>query len=213
MRVIEHEEKFYEESLEGGELDLREKNSYVYIEAAFKKPMVVLGWGISGKKGMLHGTGTERRGVVTEYKMKFMTHTSDWVFINNSKTGNEVYTNIFDKYMLSLINFLSNRIHITSCGGLIMCAVLHGDIYNMDFSKERLEILYENEYLVFFTIVMSVLEKNSPRNSRFPVRLVFVINVSFFLLPSSATVKMDKGENMEMFVMQRTMTLLASLIK
>jgi hypothetical protein len=92
--------------------------------------MVVLGWGISGKKGMLHGTGTERRGVVTEYKMKFMTHTSDWVFINNSKTGNEVYTNIFNKYMLSLINFLSNRIRITSCGGFNnVCRITWGVIW------------------------------------------------------------------------------------
>ena len=101
MRPIEHEEKFYEESLEDGQLDLREKNAYVYIEVAFKKPMVVLGWGISGKRGMLQGTGTERRGVVTEYKMKFMTRTSDWVFINNSKTGNEVYKNKWYSYRVA----------------------------------------------------------------------------------------------------------------
>jgi hypothetical protein len=101
LRPIEHEEKFYEESLEDGQLDLREKNAYVYIELAFKKPMVVLGWGISGKRGMLHGTGTERRGLVTEYIMKFMTQTSDWVFINNSKTGNEVYKNNWYSYRVA----------------------------------------------------------------------------------------------------------------
>ena len=88
--------------------------------------MILLGWGIAGKKGMLQGTGTERRGVVTEYVMKFMTQKSDWVFINNSKTGNEVYKNNFNKYMLLLISFLSNRIRITFTWGLIMCAVLHG---------------------------------------------------------------------------------------
>lgn len=106
MRPIEHEQTFYEQSLEDGQLDLREKNAYVYVEIAFKRPMVVFGWGISGKKGMLQGTGTERRGVVTEYVMKFMTQNSDWVFINNSKTGNEVYKNNFNRYILSLISFL-----------------------------------------------------------------------------------------------------------
>jgi len=75
-----------------------------------------------------------------------------------------------------------------------MCAVLHGGC-NMDFSKWRPEILHEIEYLVFHSyFVFFGKQLFFFRNSRFPVRSVFVINVSLFT--SSVTVKMDYEENM-----------------
>lgn len=51
---------------------------------------MLLGWQISGKGGMLNATGRERRGLVTEYKIKFLTRSGDWACINNSRTGKEV---------------------------------------------------------------------------------------------------------------------------
>jgi hypothetical protein len=51
----------------------------------------------------------------------------------------------------------------------------------MDFSKWRLEILYEIKYLVFHNyFVFFWKKKNFFRNSRFLVRSVFVINVTLF---------------------------------
>jgi len=87
-------------------------------------------------------------------------------------------------------------------GGVIMCAVLHGGGgCNIDFSKWRPEILHEIGYLVFHNYFVSFRKKkNFFRNSRFPIRSVFFINVKKMyrcLLPSSATVKMDYEENME----------------
>jgi len=60
-------------------------------------------------------------------------------------------------------------------GSVIMCAVLHGGGYNIDFSKWQPKILHEIDYFVFFGKQFFFF-----RNSRFPVRSVFVINVSLF---------------------------------
>jgi hypothetical protein len=65
----------------------------------------------------------------------------------------------------------------------------------MDFSKWRLEILHEIEYLVFLNYFVFPWKNKFFRNSRFPVRSVIVINVS--LLNSAVTVKMDYEENIE----------------
>ena len=66
----------------------------------------------------------------------------------------------------------------------------------MYFSKWQTEILHDIEYLFFFTIMMSFLEKKNFPEFTFCGPIIFVINVSF-LTKSSATVKMDNEENME----------------
>ena len=65
----------------------------------------------------------------------------------------------------------------------------------MNFSKWRLEILHEIEYLVFLNYFVFPWKNKFFRNSRFPDRSVIVINVS--LLNSAVTVKMDYEENIE----------------
>jgi len=71
-----------------------------------------------------------------------------------------------------------------------MCAVLHMGC-NMDFSKWRPEILHEMKYLVFFFE-----KKKYLSNSCFPSDQ-FSLLMYLCLLPSSATVKMDNGENIK----------------
>ena len=68
----------------------------------------------------------------------------------------------------------------------------------MDFSKWQPEILHEIEYKMYlvFHNYFVFFENLFFRNSRFPVRSVFVINVSLFT-SVSVTVKMDYEENME----------------
>ena len=64
---------------------------------------------------------------------------------------------------------------------VITWSVLHGRGCNRDFSKWRLEILHEIEYLVFHNyFVFFGKKKFFFRNSRFPIRSVFVISVSLF---------------------------------
>jgi hypothetical protein len=74
-----------------------------------------------------------------------------------------------------------------------MCAVLHG--CNLDFSKCRPEGLHEIGYLVF-TIIMSFLETKFFPEIHIFRSDQFSLLMYLCLLSSSATVKMDNGENM-----------------
>jgi len=70
----------------------------------------------------------------------------------------------------------------------------------MDFSKWRPEILNEIEYLVFNNYnVFVFFWKFTPPPLEFTFFLSdqFLLLIYLCLLPSSATVKMDNGENME----------------
>jgi hypothetical protein len=67
---------------------------------------------------------------------------------------------------------------------------------NMDFSKWPQEILHEIEYLVFHNYNVFFGKKIFSRNSRFPVRSVFVINVSLFT-SVVCYCQNGKGGNME----------------
>jgi hypothetical protein len=69
----------------------------------------------------------------------------------------------------------------------------------MDFSKWRLEILHEIEYLVFHNYFVFFEKKKFFRNSEINVFRLDQFSLLMYrcLLPSSATVKMDYEENME----------------
>ena len=62
----------------------------------------------------------------------------------------------------------------------------------MDFSKWRLDILHEYEYVVF-----SHLDNKISHGIHVFRTDLFSLLMYLFLLPSSATVKMDNEENME----------------
>lgn len=83
-------ENVYKDELDNDKVNLKERNEFVYQLVKFTKPQVILGWQISGKEGMLNATGRDRRGVVTEYIVKFLQRSGQWAHINNSHTGKEV---------------------------------------------------------------------------------------------------------------------------
>ena len=105
---------------------------------------------------------------------------------------------------------------VISPRGVITWSVLHGGCNNlcrttsgrnMDFSKWRPEILHEIEYLVFLNYFVFSWKKKFFRNSRFPVRSVFLL-MCRCLAPPQLLSKWITTKTSKMLVMQLMMTLL-----
>uniref|UniRef100_A0A8W8IFG2 F5/8 type C domain-containing protein n=1 Tax=Magallana gigas TaxID=29159 RepID=A0A8W8IFG2_MAGGI len=80
--------------LQSRRIDYRERNNRIFADIPFPQLTIVYGWTMTGKTGRISQAREDGRGIITEYMVQFLGSDGNWTFINNSKTGKEMFTNL-----------------------------------------------------------------------------------------------------------------------
>ncbi|XP_056022435.1 uncharacterized protein LOC125650786 [Ostrea edulis] len=93
--------------LQSRRIDYRERNNRIFADIPFLHLTTVYGWTMRGKSGRISQEHEDGRGIITEYMIQFLNSDGKWSYINNSKTGKEIFTNLGNIAMPDTITSIS----------------------------------------------------------------------------------------------------------
>ncbi|XP_062573502.1 uncharacterized protein LOC134235381 [Saccostrea cucullata] len=80
--------------LQSRRIDYRERNNRVFADIPFLHLTTVYGWTMRGKQGRISQAREDGRGIITEYMIQYLNSDGNWTYINNSKTGKQIFANL-----------------------------------------------------------------------------------------------------------------------
>ncbi|XP_061193996.1 uncharacterized protein LOC133202231 [Saccostrea echinata] len=80
--------------LQSRRIDYRERNNRVFADIPFLHLTTIYGWTMRGKQGRISQAREDGRGIITEYMIQYLNSDGNWTYINNSKTGKQIFANL-----------------------------------------------------------------------------------------------------------------------